>query len=318
MANTYSLKKTSDLSINEKEGLRALFEMVFEKPMSEDEFDRKFSKNPQGNSYHGLMLCDDEVVGAYSAIPYPYQYFGREMIFALAVDTMIHPQHRGGRTVKRMAELVYAALKADDIPFVFGFPNQNIFEYRVKVLNWHHIGDLDYFALPLHIGAIKPALAWLNPLSKIGAACFVQLPDLSHGKSSNRQIAKVDDEAFRKHRYSPDYKRLELSNGSTCFMRLHSEENGACVAYIIDVSPPTASAFKQAVKAVYDYVNNNSDVIMYIGKLDFQPKGLIKVPVSLQPKAVRFCGKVLLPDMVDEKILDIDHWQINLSNYDVR
>lgn len=312
-------KRTIELSDMECQNLCDLFEAVFGKKKSKLAFQKQFFDTPLAYSFHGLMIEEGEIVGAYTAVPYRYSFFGEEMIFALAVDTMIHPKHRGGPfNVKKMAGKVYSALKEEGIPFVFGFPNDNIFEYRLKVLKWHHIGNLDYFVLPLRVGVMRPSLKWLNYLSKVGVACFMRLPRLRKSLNAARYIVKIDGDDFKRHRYGDLYEEITLPSGGTCIIRNYVEDDGVHVTYLIDVKPFTPYFFNMAVREVYNHVKHKSDIIIYVGKLDFLPKGLIRVPKGKEPKAVKFCGKILLPDKVNSQIYDISNWQIDLSNFDVR
>ena len=92
-------KTTNQLTESEQKQMRDLFLRVFNKKMTKDTFDRKFFYTPRGYSYHGLMLHEDIVVGAFSAVPGRYNFFGEEQIFSLSVDTMIDTKYRGGGTL---------------------------------------------------------------------------------------------------------------------------------------------------------------------------------------------------------------------------
>ena len=59
-------------------------------------------------------------------------------------------------------------------------------------------------------------------------------------------------------------------------------------------------------------------MILYVGKLDFKVKNLIKVPSKYEPKTVHMSGKILDDSVVDNRVFDIKNWNVNLSNYDVR
>ena len=315
----FIFKKTADLTTEQCQELMNLFHLVFNKEKSLDKFKRQFLNTATGYSYHGLMSHNGAIVGAYSAIPYRYTYFGKPVLLALAVDTMIHPEHQGGPfNVKKMADLVYAALKQDGIPFVLGFPNENIFKYRLKVLKWHHLGDLSYYALPLQATALHHSLFLTNPMFRALANLWIHAyrhrsaPSLSYG------LQKINDTNFREHRYGPEYETLALPHEGSCTFRIHAEDNGSSVAYMLDVDPLNSKTFHQAVRHIYKNVAGKADLIMYVGKLPFHPQGLVTIPKKLEPKPVHFCGKILLPKIVDERILDIGSWNINLSNFDVR
>lgn len=315
----FLFRKSNELSLGERRQLCGLFQTVFAKEKSDDEFCRKFLAAPAGPSYHGLMLADNSIVGSYSVIPYPYLAFGRQPTFGLDVDTMIHPDYRGGPfNVKRMADLVYLALMENHIPLVFAFPNDNIFEYRLKIMKWVHLGDLDYYVLPLRLGTFKPALRWLNLAVRLAAACYLRLPRRPRSAPSRGGIRKVDNAAFRAHRYGEAVRRLGLPGGATCFLRIHTEEDGVRAAYILDVDPLTETAFRDAVKAAYHAAKDDADLILYVGNPAFKPQGLIRLPKQREPKPIRMCCKILLPDRIDRRVLDFSEWELNISNFDVR
>jgi hypothetical protein len=217
-----------------------------------------------------------------------------------------------------MVDQATAALIADDIPFLFGFPNQNSFEYLVRVMDWIPMGNLDFYVLPLRLGTFKPAWRWANPLCGLAAAGFVALPRPARPPLPGRAIRKVDSPAFRAHRYGPTVRQLGLPGGATCFLRLYTEAGGVRTAYILDVIPLVPSSFLHAVRASFRALKREADIIMYVGTPTFKPPGLIRLPRSKEPKLIRMCGKILLPDQIDKQIIDISAWELNIANIDVR
>ena len=201
---TYIIKKTNDLLEDEKLQICELFYDVFDNKKSVDDFSKQFLGTITGYSYHGLMIENDKIVGCYSAMPFEYNFYSKKYIFALSVDTMIMKEYRGNPfSLKKMANLVYKSLTVDGIPFVFGFPNDNVYLIRKKILKWQDVGQLDYYMLPIRIGNIKKELSILNPISSLISKCMV-LPisnklDLSDVKFN---IGKNNNEEFKNYRYS--------------------------------------------------------------------------------------------------------------------
>ncbi len=314
----YIFKKTNELIENEMSQIRALFEEVFKKPMTIEQFEQKFEKNQSGFSYHGLMIDEEKIVGCYSAIPYKYNYFGKEVVFALSVDTMIAEKYRGNPfNLKKMANLVYDSLKADGIPFVFGFPNDNVYLVRKKILKWQDIGKLDFYILPINIGAIKSKLAFLNIFSKIFAGLTNILAGPKIADTVNYGIEKVNNKVFRDGRYDDSYSVKMLCKDGYFVYKIYDEE-GVRTAYIIDVYPLSKYNLENSIKELYSKEKNNIDLIMYVGNLDFSVKNLFKVPEKYRPKNVYMSGKILDDTLVDERVFDLKNWNVNLSNYDVR
>jgi hypothetical protein len=320
----YILKKTSALSAEEKRRICALFGEVFGKEKTLERFDRQFLRTPLGGSYHGLMVAGDKIVGVYATIPFRYRYFGRTLTFALAVDTMIAAPHRGNPfNLKKMAKLVYGALVQDGIPFVFGFPNDNIYLVRKKVLGWADIGALDFFVLPLRIGAVVKRLAFLNGLSGVYSYVVNRFPGRpdTYGRANGPayKIEKVNDRAFIDYRYDYDKEyNIVKGPGGAYFTYKYDVEDGVRVAFLIDAFPLEKNWLETAVRHVYDNSRAKADVIMYVGRLDFRPVNLIKVPSRVSPRQIHMSGKILDPAIVDDRVFDLRNWNVNLANYDVR
>ena len=310
---------TRELSSDQCDQFCALFESVFEKPMSAQAFERKYSDTPLGHSHHTLMLVDGKVVGAYNLVPYRYHCFGASRLFGLSTDAMIHEQYRNGPfNMVKMAKRTWEGAARDGVVFAFGFPNDAAYTFTRKVLKWADMGELDFYALPINIGAFRQSLAWANPFSRLCAAGLSHMPRLSAARPVTFAVDKVCDTAFRRHRYDERHHTIDLGGGGDCTYSICVEDGGIRVLYIVDVTPPTAARFAQAMAALRAIAAKRADLILYVGRLPFAPKGLLRVPPSKRPRQIRMCGRILDPHDVDRRVLEIDHWNINLSNFDVR
>jgi len=274
----------------------------------------------KGYSYHGLLLSNNVIVGTFNAIPYQYSYFGQDREFALSVDTMIDVEHRGGggANLVKMAGLVYEAMIKDGIALILGFPNEYFYKHEKRILGTSDVGELDYYILPRNIGKITPKLRPLNPFSRLSAKILSFLPLLSGKTICKYNISKIIDGKFKNHRYDDSYSRINLEDGAECVYKIYEEEGGIKTLYIIDVSPLTPHLFAKAVKKIYKVTAKSIDIILYIGKPPFIPFPLIKVPNSKKPQKIKMTAKILIPELVDNSIFDINNWNVNLSNFDVR
>ena len=319
MAPEYIFKKTNQLSTHEEDGFVQLFSRVFRKQMSFHQFHRKYRVTPFGYSYHGLMLANDKIVGAYNIIPYIYRFFGRDAKFGLSVDTMIDEQYRGGPfNLLRMANLVMEAIRQDEVSFAFGFPNDNVYEFTTKVLKWRDIGELDYYVLPLNIGAVIPKLKCLDFLSRSFARILIGLPRCRHKTQHEYCIEKVGGKAFDEHRYDSGYSMVDLGHRGRCVYKIYMEDQSIRTLYMTDVYPLTATFFDKAVEQVYAESRRLVDMILYVGTLPFRPARLVKLPDSRKPRRIRMCGKILNGEIVDDRIFQLESWNANISNFDVR
>lgn len=315
------VKKTGELSINEQSQIASLFNQVFSKNESAaDFFGKYYWTNPEG-SYHSLMMVNDNVVGCYSVIPYKYKFFDSNVIFGLSVDTMIDKDYRGSPfNLKKMATAIYDRLIIDGVPFVFGFPNENVYLVRKKILKWADIGSLDFYVLPIRVGQLKGCLTSANWASRLLAYLLVRYTQLTSTRMATRPSCKIqmgdaNAEYFISNRYSRDYKVVKDEAGY--FVYRVTSENNAQVAYIVDVQPLGQDRFEQAVSAIYEN-EIHIDAIMYVGKLPFRVRNLIKVPTKYAPKAIRMSGRILDGSKVDERVLVMSNWQVGLANFDVR
>jgi hypothetical protein len=88
--------------------------------------------------------------------------------------------------------------------------------------------------------------------------------------------------------------------------------------YLIDVLPLTKARVDEAVRRVYEVAASCADIILYVGRLPFRPRGLVRVPPSRRPRNIRMCGRVLDAAGIDDRVFQIDNWNVNISNIDVR
>lgn len=316
----FIVKKSNELTVAEKQQICNLFFEVFAKKKTLQEFDKQFLGTPKGYSYHGLMLADDsEIVGCYSTIPIEYFFFNQIFTFALSVDTMILEAHRGNPfNLKKIANLVYEALLQDDVPFVFGFPNDNVYLVRKKILKWADIGLLDYYILPIRIGKI---IKFLIPFSFLTQAfsriLSIFLPSHISLEEKKYEVDKLNNQVFTNYRYALFEGSYQiLKNGDSLFAYRIEDYEGITMAYLMDVYPMEKNHVDYAIK----YIIKNeqiADAILFVGKINFSPMGLFKIPKRFEPKKVYMAGKILDNTKIDNRIFNIENWNVNLSNFDV-
>ena len=311
-------KKTSELTESEKMQIGELFHCVFKVEMLAEVFRQRFINSCLGYSYHGLLLHGDSIVGSFSAIPYRYKYFGKEMTFALSVDTMIAKEHREKPSrLPEMAQIVYQALVEDGISLIYGFPNELYHNHEKRLMGTKDIGRLYYYILPINIGSIFSKVKCCNFLSRIFAKAVLFLGRMPAQGDFKYNIEKINDDIFDRHRYNKNYSFLDIEGGGRCVYRIH-DEKGVKTLHILDVSPLSPDFFQKAVQNVYQIASKEIDAILYVGTLPFYPRGLIKVPRFMEPQRIMMTGKVLMSEVVDDSVFVIDNWNVNVSNFDVR
>lgn len=309
------LKKTIALDAHEIADICALFERVFAKKRTPSNFKRKFLINILNTSYHALLVnARNKIVGCYSSIPQQYYYYGRKVIFALSVETMIDKAYRGSPYVlKKLADTIYHKMREDGICFAFGFPNDNILLLREKILGWRNIGKLERYLLPIKIN--KPMLKPFNFLLTLWIKIINRLVG-EYQTQFRRQynIEKINTAQFKKFRYDRGFTIVEPGGHAYFAYRVLKT-----TAHIVDVYPLNKNNLEYAVKSIYQQHAGDIALISYLGNLDFNPINLIKRPQTNHKSTggALLMGKILNHDTLDDKVYNFDNWNINLSNSDV-
>jgi hypothetical protein len=311
-APEFQVRTTDQLEPAEITALAQLFEIVFEKPCPEDLFVRKFANNPTGRSVHSLMFLDGKLIGAFSAIPVPYRFFGQTLLFAITADLMIHPNHRGPVSrVQKLSSGLYDALVREGVAFVFCCLRDQVFQLHHALSGWQAIGKISYYAAPSFALARAAVRAWNQRAAKP--------PDAAY------EIEKIADARFTDWRYRifpTRYTTIRLPGDATAIYAtdLYYPISGIPprlrTGILLDVSPLTKTNFDTAVRQIREREPNLS-FVAYQGYLRFQPREMLRIPAKYEKQPWTLGGKVLIPGHVDARIFDLNNWNINLSNGDL-
>lgn len=316
--NEIFLKKSNELTINEKSQICKLFLEIMKKDKSIEDFDKQFLSTPFGYSYHAIMYNEEnEIVAINTIIPYSYNYFGKDTFFALSVDTMTKKEYRSISLFRKLAKMVYDAAKNDGVTFVVGFPNDVSYKIFKKMLSWKDIGRLNFYFMPINIGNIKSSLKVFSFLNYLFTKIYFSLSSLvpSSKEQVKSNIYKNYNELFKAQRYSKvhSYKRIDNFD---VYYKLDEYESSK-VAYLIDVEPLSQNSFKKATKYLLDEYGNNIDGILYLGNSNVSLPNLIKIPLKYEPKNVYVAGLILDNTFIDDRVWNLDYWDLNLANMDV-
>jgi hypothetical protein len=318
----FILKTTSELVSDERRALSTLFSEVFQKPFPVELFESKYARTCLGRSFHCLMLVEGALAGAYSAIPVRYRFFGDERLFAIGVDLMIAKTFRGRLShFKNLSEILYARLAAEGVAFVFGCARDEMRVVHEAVSKWSVAGRLHYYLAPLHLRYLGRATILLRSILR--AVNLVTL--FPPPPRRQPEIEKVNDDAFASYRYQMfpvTYRRVALRDGGTCvytrdlFYPIEGLRKDFRLGILLDVDPLTRDHLENAVNMVRE-LESDLEVLAYQGYLPFQPRNMLRVPDRLERPAWFLAGRILLPNLVDERIFEISNWKINLSNGDL-
>ena len=317
-----SIQLTHDLSQSDKSEMRLLFESVFEKSCPPDIFDRKYAQSCLGYSWHALLRREGRIVGAYSAIPVRYRYYGNDAMFAIGVDLMVAKHFRGQlRSIKEMIEGLHSSLAAAGVAFLFGCAREEMRPFHEKISNWRLIGKISYHIAPLgasQLGlAAVPAKVLLRGWNRIRQATKMARPTPA--------VEKICDSGFLKYRYNifpVDYRVVRGTMDVTGwyltepYYPIEGVPDGVRFGILIDVTPFSRRAFDEVIGLIASR-EPELDYLAYQGFLPFQPVNTICVPERFERKAWYAMGRILRPDFVDDRIFDIRCWNLNLSNGDL-
>jgi Acetyltransferase (GNAT) domain len=307
----YAVKTTSELTAAEIVQLRELFTDVFQKPFPEDVLRRKYAGSCLGHSFHSLMLDGDRIVGAFSAIPVRYRFFGTPVLFAPTADLMIAQPHRGPvRQLQMLGQGLFERLREAGVAFVFACLREEMKMVHQAVSRWRTVGKVFYYAAPFN-----PLVRCALRLAPAGA------PDPGAGKWP---IEKINDEQFAQYRYKVfpvPYQNVPLPGGGAIytnefFYPIEGLPSRLRLGLLLDVWPLDAATFNRAVTEIRRR-EPRLHALAYQGRLPFRPREMFRVPARFEKKSWFVAGRILRDDLVDERIFDISHWNINLSNGDL-
>lgn len=312
-------KHTNQLSRQELSQISALFETVFEKPRPIDLLLRQYVNNPIGYSYHSLLIDNNQIKGLNSYVPVYYRVNGKKLLFANSIDSMVDKNYRDFFNFKDIVTTAYNNMQKEGVAFVYGYPNDNSFPVLTKSKLMKEIGKMYTYCLPIHVGAIKSSLRFLNPLSEILCKTWVITSKIfANTKSINFQIEK-DSESYNTTRYLRNdgkYNIVNIGDGITAYYKIQLHENVRS-AFLIDVSEKSSRAFNRAVWYILKNHSKEFDILLYPGWLPFSNTGMTRIPRKLEPKNFNFAGKILNKEVIPDIIWDISNWDTNLSNYDL-
>ena len=319
-----SIQLTHELSQSDKSEMRLLFESVFEKSFPPDLFDRKYLQSCLGYSWHALLRRDGRIVGAYSAIPVRYRFYGNEAMFAIGVDLMVAKNSRGRlSSIKDMIEGLHSSLAAAGVAFVFGCAREEMRPFHEKVSNWRSLGKVPYQIALLRASQLGLAAVPAKVLLR-GWNGLRQMAEWIHPAGSPK-IEKICDAGFLKYRYNifpVDYRVVHGAADTTGwyltdpYYPIEGTPKGVRFGLLVDVTPFSRKAFDEAIGLIAAR-EPGLDYLAYQGFLPFQPANTITVPERFERKAWYAMGRILQSDVIDERIFDIRAWNLNLSNGDL-
>ena len=315
-------KKTNELTPKDISSYCDCFSRVFHKEKDPAVFQSEFANTCLGYSFHSLLLNEEgTVMGGYTSIPMLYEVEGKEQLFAFGVDLMIAESLRDD--VSNLLSIIKGndkVLKENGIKCFYGFPNDNSYKVNLAFIRMKDIASLETYILPWKVGAVKPSLKILNPLSLLFAKMMVASSKFSKNKSVTDYSIRKKRPEFDESRYKwfdkTEYRHYQ-DNEMTCHWKMSSFE-GIDAAFLMDVYPMSKYNFDKAVRIAYKDCADKVGLLLYVGCLPFTPCSMIKVPMKFAPKNFHFVAKILDKTALSkDMVCNGKNWDVNLASYDL-
>lgn len=314
---TFIAKKTNELTNEEWGQIGELFEVSFQKKMSREWFTNKYKSPINDASYHGFMLDERKrIVGAMTIIPFEYNFFNQNVIFGLFVDLMIHPLHRNDIMNFKKIYDVLLILVGKEVDFFYAVPNQNSFNYFLKILQWKKIGRLNYYLWPIKLSKIVNIPRFFDCIINLASLIVQNVSMPFSSKAVDRAITKKTSKKFTQYRFNNFYKEIICSEKVAKY-KIY-EEKGVVTAFLVDISPLEKKWLSKVISLIYRKEKRKIDVILYVANSNLNTHNILKTPEKFEPRVLTLIGKINHSDKVDLKVFEINNWAFNLSDFDVR
>ena len=299
-APVFQVRTTNELEPAEITALAQLFEIVFGKPCPEDLFVRKFARSPMGHSIHSLMFLDGQLIGAFSAIPVPYRFFGQTLKFAITAgpdDTprateARWPEFKSSATASTM-RLPARAWLSSSAAFATRYSSSTI-----PSPDGRRSGRFFYYAAPATALARAAVRVWNQRAPEPHEAAY--------------EIEKIGDAGFTDWRYRifpTHYTTVSLPDGATAIYAtdLYYPISGIPpqlrTGILIDVSPLTKMNFDAAVSQIREQERPALSILAYQGYLRFfSLHDMLRIPAKYEKQPWTLAGKILIPGQVNARI----------------
>lgn len=134
------------LSANNIHALDILFKRVHRRGNTRGHYHKKYENGGFG---FFAFAKDSTPVAFYGIIPCLLTDGKQIVRSAQCVDAMTHPLHRHKGLFSLLSQKCIEKCQADDLRFVFGFPNQMSAPVFLNELGWNELGNLKRFTIPV-------------------------------------------------------------------------------------------------------------------------------------------------------------------------
>ena len=133
-SNTYQFKR---LTKTDYPKWATFFSLVFNKKIAPEFYHKKYNSQHLGK---GVLACfahdeNDEMVAAYTNIPYEFIHNGQLHLGLQNCDDATHPQHQRKGLSTDIAKHCFELAKQENYTWIFGLPNETL-SHVFRKLNW--------------------------------------------------------------------------------------------------------------------------------------------------------------------------------------
>ncbi|MCF6153676.1 MAG: GNAT family N-acetyltransferase [Candidatus Brocadia sp.] len=148
----------------DEKAINNLFNHVFHKSRTPEEWNWKFRDNPAGKDPEGWIVVAERngmIIGQYASLATELMYGNRMVTSAQPVDTMIDPSAKAGiNLIGKLCDLHAKYLNGIAL-FGFGFPNEAAYMVGKRFLGYKDLGEMVQLFKRLSLrNALKRNIAW--------------------------------------------------------------------------------------------------------------------------------------------------------------
>lgn len=314
----FLFKKTTELTDYEKNAILSLFNEIFNKDRSIYEFTNQYVNNVLGYSYHTLVLEKGILIAHAAYVPAFYYIAGVNKIVVDGIDGMISKNYRDSSVLLDLIQFNRDNLIKSGAQIEIGFPNSYAMKVYSKGKLYKKVGEMSIYALPFRLGGIKPNLRFINIFSILFCRTYVVMVGLFAKRRETKYLIEKDVESYNVTRYKRMdgiYSRVQMDDFEFIYKVI--EHEGIRTAFLIDVTKKSARNFNIALRYIIKHNKKEFDLLLYVGNLPFKCHGMIKIPQRFKPKEFNFAIKILDKSLQQETLMNMDNWDLNLSNFDL-
>lgn len=225
--------------------LTPLYFALYKKRLTVSYFQKKYNTSHLTPSLFGYFAFHNGMAAGFTGmIPYELTYNGRTELAVQSLDSMTHPLYMKRGLFKILMEKVYEDLFAENISFIWGFPNDGSIKSATKKLNWLPTVPMNGYCIPVmnrYISFAKRRANHMfygeNVLSGIFEKCLVyEFP--AHSLAACDYVTTVRDQSYFNYKKFGGSILIKMS-GVKIWLKL----NGSI--FIGDMDNVSASELKQ-------------------------------------------------------------------------